>query len=283
MERGKRDLSKGFIEDSRYTELNTKEIKQLLNKDVKIDNEGRVLISKDDEWREETQWDELIQAVNEDNPDNEDRHCTVEESLRESLNQMKLMREGKIPKRSWNDFMDSLEKTTEKYSKTLSDLEDIKLTKEQRIAAIQDILTDDDTYLRLYEDKCECDVISDIFKQAIDKQNLNKEDIIRMIEEEKIFRGMQQRRYFDKNFLFDDDDDLQDVYKEMIEEKEKQDFIEIRKIFEDYFGSNCKVENIDKERLEQMKIILSVNDEFLTKFKTKEYKRKIDEIKRKAK
>lgn len=206
-------------------------LKELLDKNIKRNSEGRVLISKDDEWREETEWDELIKTINEDDPDNDDKYCTVEESLRESLKQMKLMREGKIPKRSWND---------------------IKLTKEQRLAARQDILTDDDTYLYLYEEdndnlydkpiigkseyfdipvinaggksmremylddeNNECDVIADIFKQAIDKQNLNKEDIIKMIEEEKIFRKMELKQ-FDKNCLFDDDEDLQEVYKEML-------------------------------------------------------------------
>lgn len=33
-----------------------------------------------------------------------ERYCTISESLEESLKQMKLMREGKMPKRSWNDY-----------------------------------------------------------------------------------------------------------------------------------------------------------------------------------
>ena len=32
-------------------------------KNVKIDTQGRVLISKDDEWREETEWDTLYEEI----------------------------------------------------------------------------------------------------------------------------------------------------------------------------------------------------------------------------
>lgn len=34
-----------------------------------------------------------------------ERYCTVEESMIESFKEVKLMREGKLPKRSWQDYM----------------------------------------------------------------------------------------------------------------------------------------------------------------------------------
>lgn len=113
-------------------------------------------MTKDDEWREETEWDELIQVVNEDNPDNEDRYCTVEESLRESLKQMKLMREGKIPKRSWDDFRKAMDKTTKKYSKALSNLSDNDCKK--------------DTAWNDFYNECELDIISTIFDNMMTKK-----------------------------------------------------------------------------------------------------------------
>ncbi len=38
-------------------------LKALLMKNVKIDTQGRVLISKDDEWREETEWYTLYEEI----------------------------------------------------------------------------------------------------------------------------------------------------------------------------------------------------------------------------
>ena len=35
---------------------------------------------------------------------NAERPCTILESIEKSCQEVKLMREGKIPKRSWNDF-----------------------------------------------------------------------------------------------------------------------------------------------------------------------------------
>lgn len=32
-----------------------------------------------------------------------ERYCSVSQSLEESLQQMKLMREGKLPKKTWNE------------------------------------------------------------------------------------------------------------------------------------------------------------------------------------
>jgi hypothetical protein len=40
----------------------------------------------------------------------EKRPCTVAESLKQSLKEMNLIREGKMPKRNLDDFLDQLEK-----------------------------------------------------------------------------------------------------------------------------------------------------------------------------
>ena len=41
------------------------------------------------------------------------RYCTVQESLKESLEQMKLMREGKLPKTNWRDMLKEIEEEIE--------------------------------------------------------------------------------------------------------------------------------------------------------------------------
>lgn len=38
------------------------------------------------------------------------RPCSIAESIKQSCQEVKLMREGKIPKRSWNDFTKRMEK-----------------------------------------------------------------------------------------------------------------------------------------------------------------------------
>lgn len=40
----------------------------------------------------------------------EERYCTVQESIIESFKEVKLMREGKLPKKSWKDFMNEHKK-----------------------------------------------------------------------------------------------------------------------------------------------------------------------------
>ncbi len=40
----------------------------------------------------------------------DERYCTVQESIIESFKEVKLMREGKLPKRSWKDFMNEHKK-----------------------------------------------------------------------------------------------------------------------------------------------------------------------------
>lgn len=39
----------------------------------------------------------------------EERYCTVAESLEQSLKEMQLMREGKIPKKTWRQHMEELD------------------------------------------------------------------------------------------------------------------------------------------------------------------------------
>lgn len=38
-----------------------------------------------------------------------ERYCTISESIIESCKQVKLIREGKLPKKSWRDFKKELE------------------------------------------------------------------------------------------------------------------------------------------------------------------------------
>lgn len=42
-----------------------------------------------------------------------ERYCTVEESVKESLKEVKLMREGKIPKLNWRDSFAKLREELE--------------------------------------------------------------------------------------------------------------------------------------------------------------------------
>lgn len=43
------------------------------------------------------------------------RYCTVEESVKESLKEVKLMREGKIPKLNWRDSLVKLKEELEEF------------------------------------------------------------------------------------------------------------------------------------------------------------------------
>lgn len=44
------------------------------------------------------------------------RYCTVEESVKESLKEVKLMREGKIPKLNWRDSLVKLKEELEEFN-----------------------------------------------------------------------------------------------------------------------------------------------------------------------
>lgn len=43
----------------------------------------------------------------------DERYCTIQESIIESFKEVKLMQEGKLPKKSWKDFMDEHKKREE--------------------------------------------------------------------------------------------------------------------------------------------------------------------------
>jgi hypothetical protein len=66
-------------------------------KNVIRNDKGQVVLGIDDEWRDESEW-----AV--------ERPCTILESLEESLKQMKAMRKGEMPKKTWRDFKKELKK-----------------------------------------------------------------------------------------------------------------------------------------------------------------------------
>ena len=38
------------------------------------------------------------------------RPCTIKESIKQSLKEVKLIKEGKLPKRNWRDLLKELEK-----------------------------------------------------------------------------------------------------------------------------------------------------------------------------
>lgn len=134
-------------------------IKALLQKEVKTDDKGRVLLSKDDEWRTETEWDDLYNQINrekkysleelqeklkenldkavqfaekntirnsegkvviseddiwrEDDGEDIERPCTPAESLRQSLMEMKEIREGRMPKKSYREMMEDFDNEDE--------------------------------------------------------------------------------------------------------------------------------------------------------------------------
>jgi hypothetical protein len=49
-----------------------------------------------------------------------ERYCTVAESLEQSLKEMKLMREGKIPKKTWREYRAEKSKQREKENRSLN-------------------------------------------------------------------------------------------------------------------------------------------------------------------
>lgn len=44
-----------------------------------------------------------------------ERYCTIEESVKESAKEVKLMREGKLPKRNWREVFKELREELEDY------------------------------------------------------------------------------------------------------------------------------------------------------------------------
>ena len=43
----------------------------------------------------------------------DERYCTIQESIIKSFKEVKLMRDGKLPKKSWKDFMNEHKKREE--------------------------------------------------------------------------------------------------------------------------------------------------------------------------
>ncbi|MBN3451416.1 hypothetical protein EXM90_11885 [Clostridium botulinum] len=55
------NCSQSFTKDKKkmYIRRDKIKLKALLMKDIKTDDKGRTLLTKDDEWIKETEWDEL--------------------------------------------------------------------------------------------------------------------------------------------------------------------------------------------------------------------------------
>jgi len=49
-----------------------------------------------------------------------ERYCTVAESLEQSLKEMQLMRQGKLPKKTWREYREEKAKQREKEDRSLS-------------------------------------------------------------------------------------------------------------------------------------------------------------------
>lgn len=54
-------------------------------------------------------WDKLADYIENKGDNSTKRYCTVAESLEQSLKEMKLMIEGKIPKKTWKELMEELD------------------------------------------------------------------------------------------------------------------------------------------------------------------------------
>lgn len=111
-------------------ERGSESLKKLLDKNIKRDSEGRVLLSKDDEWREETDWNEFYNECELDIIstifDNDDEENMNKEDIERLIEEEVIYREMR------GHYV---------------------LNKEQRISAREYLLTDDDTYLYLYDEE----------------------------------------------------------------------------------------------------------------------------------
>lgn len=56
--------SQSFTKDKKKMHIrdDKKKLKALLMRDIETDDKGRVILTKDDEWRKETEWDELYEG-----------------------------------------------------------------------------------------------------------------------------------------------------------------------------------------------------------------------------
>lgn len=96
------------------------------------------------------------------------RYCTPSESLKESLKEMKLIREGKREKRSYWDMMNDFDEQEWEVGGDYVD----------NVLFIENYMCNED-------EKCEWDTISDIFSKAVHKKSMSKSDIVKMIAETK--------------------------------------------------------------------------------------------------
>lgn len=91
------DMTTLAIDDKSFKNFinkNKEKIYGTARNNTKFNTQGRATISKDDPWFREDEWDAHFK-----------RPCTPSESLVQSLKEMKLMREGKLPKKSWWDYI----------------------------------------------------------------------------------------------------------------------------------------------------------------------------------
>lgn len=63
------------------------------------------VVKKNDEWN-----DEIYDLFVENHADEFKRPCSISESIIESCKEIKLMQEGKLPKKSWDDLKEELKK-----------------------------------------------------------------------------------------------------------------------------------------------------------------------------
>jgi len=82
------------------------EIKELMDFNQKVIKENRFTKEQVKKIVEEECTNRSIDAREESG----ERPCTVKESIEQSLKEVKLIKEGKLPKRNWDDFMKELEK-----------------------------------------------------------------------------------------------------------------------------------------------------------------------------
>jgi len=93
----------------------------------KIVSKNPTVITKDDEWRQDIydilaeshtvmsekakeNGKKLIEKFDAMEDDNIPRYCSVKESIEESLKQIKEMRDGKLPKKSWREYKELYDK-----------------------------------------------------------------------------------------------------------------------------------------------------------------------------
>lgn len=84
---------KQFIQD------NKEKIYKIAEQNTTYNSDGQATISKDDPYFNEDEWEEHFREL-----DKVERYCPISESLEESLKEMKLMREGKLPKKTWDEM-----------------------------------------------------------------------------------------------------------------------------------------------------------------------------------